>query len=64
MKKLAEITKLSEFMEMLEWCLDENGMVIVDYVQLTEAVFNRFPELEDDMQDDDLPFQTCGVENF
>lgn len=47
--KLNEITKVSEFMDMLEWTLDENGLTITDWDLLTETVATNFPELEDDM---------------
>ena len=47
--KLNEITKLSQFMEILDWDLDGHGLVITDILALQEAVLNTFPELEDDM---------------
>ena len=47
--KLNEITKLSQFMEVLDWDLDGHGLVITDILDLQEAVLNTFPELEDDM---------------
>ena len=47
--KLNEITKLSQFMEILEWDFDGHGLVITDWHDLTEAVLNTFPELEDDL---------------
>jgi len=51
--KLNEITKLSQFMEILEWDLDGHGLVITDWHDLTAAVLNTFPELEDDMTTDE-----------
>jgi hypothetical protein len=51
--KLNEITKLSEFMEMLDWQLDENGLVITDLELLADAVMRTFPELEDDISSDE-----------
>jgi hypothetical protein len=47
--KLNEIKKLSEFMEIVEWQFDGHGLVITDWHDLTEAVMNTFPELEDDL---------------
>ena len=47
--KLNEITKLSQFMEILEWDFDGHGLVITDWHDLTEAVLRAFPELEDDL---------------
>ena len=47
--KLNEIKKLSEFMEILEWQFDGHGLVITDWADLTEAVVHTFPELEDDL---------------
>ena len=46
---LKDITKVSELLEILDWDLDGNGLVITDYTMLGEAVVNRFPELEDDL---------------
>jgi hypothetical protein len=43
------ITKLTEMMDILEWQLDENGLVITDWAMLTDAVRSAFPELEDDV---------------
>ena len=51
--KLNEITKLSQFMEVLDWDLDGHGLVITDILALQEAVLNTFPELEDDMTTDE-----------
>jgi hypothetical protein len=51
--KLNEIKTLSEFMEILEWQFDGHGLVITDWHDLTEAVLNTFPELEDDMTTDE-----------
>jgi hypothetical protein len=47
--KLNEITKLSQFMEILEWDFDGHGLVITEWADLTEAVLRAFPELEDDL---------------
>lgn len=47
--KLSEMTKVSQFMEMLEWDLDEHGLTITDYNKLLETVAAGIPELEDDM---------------
>ena len=47
--QLKDIKKLSEFMEILEWQFDGHGLVITDWHDLTEAVLNTFPELEDDL---------------
>ena len=47
--KLNEITKLSQFMEILDWDLDGHGLVITNLLDLQDAVMRRFPELEDDM---------------
>lgn len=52
--KLNEITKVSELMDVLNWDLDEHGMVITDYAELIQAVVRRFPELEDDMSPDEV----------
>ena len=41
--KLNEIKKLSEFMEILDWYLDGQGMTITNWYELTEAVINTFP---------------------
>ena len=51
--KLNEITKLSQFMEILDWDLDGHGLVITDILDLQEAVLRSFPELEDDMNTDE-----------
>lgn len=51
--KLNEITKVSELMDVLEWDLDEHGMVITDWTELAAAVARRFPELEDDLFEED-----------
>ncbi len=51
--KLNEITKLSQFMEILDWDLDGHGLVIIDILDLQEAVLRTFPELEDDMTTDE-----------
>jgi hypothetical protein len=51
--KLNEITKLSQFMEVLDWDLDGHGLVITDILDLQEAVLRTFPELEDDMNTDE-----------
>jgi hypothetical protein len=45
MKTLSEIKTVNDFMEMLNWDLDENGMMITDWMQLKDAVRDRFPEL-------------------
>lgn len=47
--KLSEITKLSEFMEILDWDLDGHGLTITDLLDLQDAVMHTFPELEDDL---------------
>ena len=47
--KLNEITKLSQFMEILDWDLDGHGMAITNWDVLTDAVMTAFPELEDDV---------------
>ncbi len=51
--KLNEITKLSQFMEILDWDLDGHGLVITNILDLQEAVLRTFPELEDDMTTDE-----------
>ena len=45
MKPLSEIKTLNDFMEMLNWDLDEKGMMIIDWMQLKDTVRDRFPEL-------------------
>jgi len=45
MKPLSEIKTLNDFMEMLNWDLDEKGMMITDWMQLKDTVRDRFPEL-------------------
>lgn len=50
LKKLNEITKVSELFEVLDWDLDGNGMIITDGAELAWAIVDRFPELEYDMQ--------------
>jgi hypothetical protein len=57
--KLSEIKTVSEFMEMLDWVLDENGLVITDYDLLLNTVLNTFSDLE---QDVDLPDTDDPVE--
>lgn len=51
--KLNEITKLSQFMEILDWDLDGHGLTITDWHDLQDAVMCRFPELEDDIITDE-----------
>jgi len=47
--RLRDMTKASELFEVLEWCLDEHGMIITDGKELYEGIVNSFPELDDDM---------------
>lgn len=47
--RLKDITKVSEFVDMLEWTLDESGLVITDFDLLVDTIVREFPELEDDM---------------
>ncbi len=49
--KLAEIKSISEFMEMIDCDLDEKGLLITDWLELVDAVRDRFPELIDDSED-------------
>lgn len=49
MLTLKDITKVSEFVDMLEWRLDEHGLVITDFDLLVDTIAREFPELEDDM---------------
>lgn len=46
---LKSITKVSEFMEILEWDFDEHGLTINDWQELSATVAARFPELVNDM---------------
>ena len=45
MKPLSEIKTLDDFMEMLNWDLDEKGLLVTDWMQLKDTVRDRFPEL-------------------
>ena len=49
MQQLKDITKVSELLEILDWDLDGNGLVITDYNLLAHYVAVTFPELEDDV---------------
>lgn len=46
---LNQYTKMSEFMEMLDWDLDGSGMIITDGRLLARTAQDCFPELEWDM---------------
>lgn len=46
--KLAEITKVSQLLEVIDWDLDGHGLTITDGEELAEAIARTFPELEDD----------------
>ena len=51
--KLSEITKVSQLLEILDWDLDGDGLVITDGELLREALVRTFPELEDDVSMED-----------
>ena len=42
--KLNEITKLSQFMEILDWDLDGHGLTITDLLDLQDAFIHRIVE--------------------
>jgi hypothetical protein len=48
--KLSEIKTVNEFMEMLNWDLDENGLTITDWNRLANTVANTFDDLEVDIE--------------
>jgi hypothetical protein len=48
--KLSEIKTVNEFMAMLNWDLDENGLTITDWNRLANTVANTFDDLEVDIE--------------
>ena len=48
--KLAEVTKVSQLFEILDWDFDGNGLVVTDGRELAYAIRDTFPELENDME--------------
>ena len=59
--KLNEITKLSEFMEVLEWQFNGHGIQIIDWDELTDRVMSTFSELKDDLSftEDGVSYSTA-----
>ena len=47
--KLSEITKVSEFFEVIDWALDGDGLTVTDGRMLARKIADTFPELEWDM---------------